>query len=52
MLTFTHLPARDLKITARFRVGANRVLVSEYPDVETFGEDLDLGATVGCLWRQ
>ena len=48
MKTFTHLPA-DEEITVRFRVGANRVLVSEYADIETFGQDLDLGATVGAF---
>ena len=48
MKTFTHLPA-DLEITARFRVGANRVLVSEYADIEAFGQDLDLGVTVGSF---
>ena len=48
MKTFTHLPA-DEEITVRFRVGANRVLVSEYSDIETFGQDLDLGATVGSF---
>ncbi|MDE2875876.1 MAG: carboxypeptidase regulatory-like domain-containing protein [Gemmatimonadota bacterium] len=48
MKTFTHLPAGE-EITVRFRVGANRVLVSEYSDIETFGQDLDLGATVGAF---
>ena len=48
MKTFTHLPA-DEEITVRFTVGQNRVLVSDYPDVETFGQDLDLGATVGAF---
>ena len=48
MKTFTRLPA-DQEITARFRVGANRVLVSEYSDIEAFGQDLDLGATVGAF---
>ena len=46
--TFTHLPA-DTEITVRFRVGTNRVLVSEHADIETFGRDLDLGATVGSF---
>ena len=48
LTTFTHLPA-NLEITARFSVGANRVLVSEYRDIETFGQDLDLGTTVGAF---
>ncbi len=48
MKTFTHLPA-NLEITVRVRVGVNRVLVSEYADIETFGQDLDLGATVGSF---
>ena len=48
MKTFTHLPAYK-EITVRVRVGVNRVLVSEYADIETFGQDLDLGATVGSF---
>ena len=48
MKTFTHLPA-DEEITVRFRVGANRVLVSEYAEIETFGDDLDYGMTVGAF---
>ena len=48
MKTFTHIPAGE-EITVRFRVGADRVLVSDYSDIEAFGEDLDLGATVGTF---
>ena len=46
--TFTRLPA-NLEITVRLRVGANRVLVGEYADLETFGDDLELGMTLGSF---
>ena len=49
LLRFAHLPA-DEEITARFRMGSSdRVLVSYDPDIETFGDDLDLGSSVGSF---
>ena len=49
MLRFEHLPA-DAEITARFRMGSSdRVLVSTHSDIETFGDDLDLGSSVGAF---
>ena len=49
LLTFTHLPA-DERITVRFRMGSSdRVMVSPYADIETFGDDLDLGMSLGSF---
>ena len=49
LLRFAHLPA-DEEITVRFRMGSSdRVLVSYDPDIETFGDDLDLGSSVGAF---
>ncbi|MDE2876867.1 MAG: hypothetical protein OXQ93_15610, partial [Gemmatimonadota bacterium] len=49
LLRFAHLPA-DEEITVRFRVGSSdRVLVSYDPDIETFGDDLHLGSSVGAF---
>ncbi|MDE2974532.1 MAG: carboxypeptidase regulatory-like domain-containing protein [Gemmatimonadota bacterium] len=48
LLRFARIPAGD-EITIRFREGDERVQVGEIEDVETFGDDLDIGATVGAF---
>ena len=50
MKVFTKLPAnKEITVSFSDKLGANRVLVSDDKDVETFGEDLDLGTTVGAF---
>jgi len=50
LVRFAGIPAGD-EITIRFREGDDRVLVSELENVETFGDDLDIGTTVGAFGR-
>jgi len=48
VVRFAGIPADD-EITVRFHEGGDRVPVTELDDVETFGGDLDIGATVGAF---
>ena len=48
LVRFAGIPADD-EITIRFHEGDDRVLISELDDVETFGGDLDIGATAGAF---
>ena len=49
LVTAMHLPAMT-ELTVRLDVGLNRVAVTEPREyVETFGQDLDLGMTVGAF---
>ena len=50
MATFPNLPANE-KLTVRFQVGSNRMLVGEtnIGDVDAFGDDLDIGMSQGSF---
>ena len=50
LVSFSGIPAND-EITIRFQEGDDRVLVGELEDVETFGDDLEIGTTVGAFGR-
>ena len=48
MFRMARLPA-GVELTARFRVGALRTLVTDYADIETFGDDLNEGSSLGAF---
>ena len=50
MASFPHLPA-DMELTVRFHVGSDRMRVGETDsgDIESFGDDLDIGMSTGSF---
>ena len=50
MASFPHLPAK-MEFTVRLHTGSDRVLVGETDsgDIETFGDDLDIGMSTGSF---
>ena len=48
LVRFAGIPA-NRKLTIRFREGEDRIRVTELGDVESFSDDLDIGATVGAF---
>ena len=48
LVRFTGIPA-DEELTIRFGLGDERVLVTKLENIETFSDDLDIGATVGAF---
>ena len=49
MITFNCLPA-DEEFTVRFRPGDDREQMDyDYDEIETFGDDLDFGVTLGAF---
>ena len=51
MFRMARLPD-SVKLTARYRAGPLRMLVSDYADIETFGDDLKEGSSQGAFGRE